>query len=133
MRAQAYFTVRSIAVLLSGFVLTMMLLSNSWASASARPLPKDGVLGVLSLSSMPAIVIDDQPRKMSASGQIRNEKNLIVQTSTLSGKQDVNILYKQNKLGQIDRIWILTDAEYTRIRNGDPAPLPTALPPPVQK
>lgn len=118
-------------------VAAVLFLMLTWsapalATAEIRPLPANGVLGTLSLTAMPAIVIDDQPRTLSASGQIRNQKNLIVQTSTLKAQADVKVLYKTNRSGQIDRIWMLTDEEYVRISTGAKAPLPLPGPAPAQ-
>jgi len=104
------------------FSLGSMLCNVGFAMES-RPLPVNATLGTLKLSAMPNIVIDGQGYKLSASAQIRNQKNLVVQTTTLSGP-DVMALYKKSSQGQIDRIWILTDVEYQNIKNGvKPAPL----------
>jgi len=99
------------------------LLCNAGFAMESRPLPANGTLGTLKLSAMPGIVIDGQAYKLSASAQIRNQKNLLVQTTSLSGP-DVGVLYKKSSQGQIDRIWILTDLEYQNIKNGvKPTPL----------
>jgi hypothetical protein len=89
-------------------------LTMSNVSYADRPLPANGVLGVFKPSATPNMVIDNQPVKLGAGAQIRNEKNMIVQPAALSGA-DVHILYKKGIQGQIDRIWILTEAEYERI------------------
>ncbi len=86
-------------------------------AADDRPLPYNGTVGTLSISALPAIVIDGQTHKLTAGAQIRNDKNLIVQTATLKGA-DVKVLYNLNKLGQVDRIWILTPAELQQFESG---------------
>jgi hypothetical protein len=125
-------TIRKIACLGLFFCLFAGIAQLSYALVDDRPLPKDGVLGVFSPSKLPAIIIDDKEVKLGAEAQIRNQKNVIVQTTTLkaeSNGQDVKILYQKDKLGQIKRIWILTDEEYHRVKYGaPPKPLPPIRP-----
>jgi len=112
-----------IAGLIFSVLLSFMLSAPSVAAPEARPLPANGILGSFQPSALPKIVIDDQTYILAAGAQIRNQQNLIVQKSTISGP-DVNVLYKKNRQGQIERIWILTDAEFKRISSGEkPAPL----------
>jgi len=99
------------------------MLCNVGLAMESRPLPASATLGTLKLSAMPTIVIDGHVQKLDAGAQIRNEKNLIVQTGSLYGP-DVSVLYKKSKDGQIDRIWILTKEEFQRISHPvQPAPL----------
>jgi len=111
-----------------GLMFTLCLIVGNLSYAEDRPLPADGILGTLKSSAMPKIVIDGNQVKLTAAAQIRNQKNLIVQVSALSGSAsapDVNVLYKKSKQGQIERIWLLTDQEYQRIKSGvKSAPLP---------
>ena len=114
-------------------VLAFVLLlpaSVTWAAAAdqSRPLPPDATVGWLQMSAMPSIVIDEQPHKLSAAAQIRNQKNLIVQVSSLSGKEDVPVLYQTNKIGQVVRMWLLTDVEYQRIHSGEKQSVVTPMP-----
>ena len=95
-----------------------------------RPFPSDAMIGVLSPSAAPTIVIDGKIRQLTAGAQIRNENNLIVQPMTLAGP-DVKIVYKVNGQAQIERIWILNTAEAQQIQSTIPASMiyvsPTAI------
>ena len=105
------------AVTLYFGVFFILMTSNFSQAAESRPLPANAQLGVLSPSARPRIVIDDQVYSLSAGAQIRNQKNMLIQTASLAGR-DVKVLYKKSAQGQIDRIWILTDAEVERISSG---------------
>jgi len=95
----------------------LMMTCPTFASVENRPLPADGVLGTLKPSAIPNIVIDNKVVQLSAAAQIRDQRNLIVQTRAIKGP-DVYVLYEKNKLGQIERMWILTEEEYQRIKSG---------------
>ena len=107
--------IKNTAARMTGVIFSLgLMFGNLCFAMDSRPLPANGILGTLRLSAMPAIVIDDQLYKLSASAQIRDQKNLLVQTAALSGP-DVKVLYKKSSQGQIDRIWILTAQEFQRI------------------
>lgn len=110
------------------FCLLVGAADLSFAAIENRPLPEDGVLGVFKSSQIPVIIIDNKEVKLSAGAQIRNQKNVIVQTALIKGENkgaDINVLYKKNKMGQIQRMWILTDEEVGRVKSGNKLkPLP---------
>ena len=116
-----------------GFVCLVfgVLLSSPIFAAADRPLPKDGILGMFHPAAIPAIVIDDETIKLAAGAQIRDQKNLIVQTGAINGP-DVHVLYQKNPQGQIQHMWILTDQEYQHISSGDTPLLPGVKAAPVQ-
>jgi len=116
MQANTKSTAMRAAGLYFGMFLILMISKLSLA-AEGRPLPANAILGIFSPSALPRIVIDGQGYLLSAGAQIRNQNNLIVQTSNISGP-DIEVLYKKSRQGQIDRIWILTRAEFDRIRSG---------------
>lgn len=97
----------------------LSLANNVEAQAVSRPFPGDGLIGVLSPSTNPVIVINGLVRQLSAGAQIRNENNMIVQPMALSGP-DVRIIYQQNQQGQITRIWILNTTEAQQITSAIP-------------
>jgi hypothetical protein len=119
-----------------GLIFSLCLAVSNSSYAEDRPLPADGILGTLKPSAIPKIVIDGKPVTLTGGAQIRNQKNFIVQVGALSGSAsspDVNVLYKKSRQGQIDRIWLLTDQEYERIKTGaKPAPLPPIKNSPTQ-
>jgi hypothetical protein len=97
--------------------LGLMMTNAARATAESRPLPADGMLGTLKPSAIPSIVIDNKVVPLSPAAQIRDQRNLIIQTRAIKGP-DVYVLYEKNKLGQIERMWILTEEEYQRIKSG---------------
>ncbi len=111
-----------------GLVFSLCLAAANVSYAQDRPLPADATLGTLKASAVPKIVIDGNPLKLTAGAQIRNQRNFIIQASALSSStagSDVNVLYKKSRQGQIERLWLLTDQEYQRIKSGaKSAPLP---------
>jgi len=108
------------AGLIFSVLLGLLFSLSIQAAPQVRPLPANGILGTFQPSALPKIVIDGQVCVLSAGAQIRNQKNLIVQTGTISGP-DVKVLYTKDRQGQLSRIWILTDAEIERINSGAPA------------
>ncbi|MET3109031.1 hypothetical protein AAKU67_003348 [Oxalobacteraceae bacterium GrIS 2.11] len=116
-----------------GFALLLLLsaMVSNPSFAEDRPLPKNGILGTFKPSLLPKFVIDENLVRAGAGVQIRNQKNLIVQTSALSGP-DVKILYTKNNQGQVERIWILDDEEFQRIRSGGNPAFPGVKTPPVK-
>lgn len=104
-------------------ISSLMIGSPSYAVVADRPLPKDGLLGKFKPSAIPTLVIDNKVVKLSAGAQIRDQKNRIVQIAGIRGP-DTNVLYEKNQQGQIERMWMLTDEEYKRIKAGaKPVPL----------
>jgi hypothetical protein len=98
-------------------LLSLLLMSRTGIAMEDRPLPADGILGVLTASALPKVIVDNKQVQLGAGAQIRNEHNLIVQIPAIK-RTDLNILYEKNSQGQIQRIWLLTDAEYERIKSG---------------
>ncbi len=78
--------------------------------AQARPFPANVKRGVLKCSAAPQIVIDDKLMASTPATRIYNDANLIVMPAYL-GSASKAINYTINNVGQVERIWILTDAE----------------------
>ena len=116
---QVIFARISAHMLLAALCLPGMM-SGVHAQVVQRPFPGDALLGVLSPSANPVIVIDGLRRQLAAGAQIRNENNMIVQPMALSGG-DVRIIYKKNRQAQIERIWILNVTEAQKITTAIPA------------
>jgi hypothetical protein len=80
------------------------------AQANARPFPANVKRGVLNCSAAPKIVIDDKLMASTPATRIYNDANLIVMPAYLGSASKV-VNYTLNTVGQVERIWILTDAE----------------------
>lgn len=100
---------------LVGLCLLVSLMLCNLGYAMNRPLPRDGELGVFQTSALPHVVIDGQTFKLAAGAQVRNQQNLIVQPASIPHGADRKILYKKDRQGQIEAIWMLTDQEYQQI------------------
>jgi hypothetical protein len=79
----------------------------------ARPMPANTKKGNLTGSAAGTVVIDGNAMPLSVAAQIRNEKNLIVQPSTL--RQPVTVRYLTDTSGAVWRVWILTAAEVAAV------------------
>lgn len=78
--------------------------------AQARPFPGHVRRGILKCSAAPQIVINDKLMVTTPSTRIYNDANLIVQPAYLGSVSKV-INYTLNNMGQVDKIWILSDVE----------------------
>jgi hypothetical protein len=81
----------------------------SVSSGAARPLPALALKGTLTPGDSGAVWIDGKSVPLSVSAQIRNERNLIVQPSSL--QQPAKVRYLTDASGAVSRVWILTAAE----------------------
>lgn len=102
--------------------------TSALAQETVRPFPADVKVGVMNLAAGTAIEINGLARQLTAGAQIRNDKNHIVQPSSLQGGL-VKILYKENGQKQIERIWILNSAEITLFAKGIPPSFLFSTPP----
>jgi len=80
------------------------------AHAFERPFPKNAKRGTMEVGAYPTIAINDKLRRLSAGARIWNSKNMIQQPASLVGRQAV-VNYTEDRQGNIDRVWILTEDE----------------------
>lgn len=99
------------------------------AHAFERPFPESAKRGVMTPDNYPRVVIDDKPRLLSAGARIWNQDNLIEMPASIRG-EDIPVLYTEDNLGEINRIWMLTPDEVKRLPT-KPAPKPTPKPLPA--
>lgn len=106
-------------------LLTMVAGCMLAMQANARPFPANVKRGVLKCSAAPQIVIDDKLMQATPATRIYNDANLIVMPAYLGSASKV-VNYTLNTVGQVERIWILTDAEAsTPLPKTDAAPVVT--------
>jgi hypothetical protein len=84
---------------------TMMLAPGGMA----RPMPAAAKKGQLTPGAAGMVWIDGNPMTLSIAAQIRNDRNLIVQPSSL--QQTVSVRYLTDASGAVFRVWILTATE----------------------
>jgi hypothetical protein len=105
---------RKILILL---ILFSMIPGTAWISESAaqlRVLPKNGKRGVTGAAQpMPAVVIGREKLKLAPGGVIFDTNNRTIVHSGLPVGADV--WYQLNNGGEIQRIYILTPFEQSRL------------------
>lgn len=107
------------------FLIVLLSIITAFpAWAFERPFPQNVKRGTMSPAAYPEIMINGQPRHLSAGARIWNRKNLIEMPAYLQGS-DMPVNYTENSQGDIDRVWILTDDEASR-------PLPAPMNSPSQ-
>jgi hypothetical protein len=75
-----------------------------------RPLPADLVVTTMKANGGDVVLLGDTKVALSPAAQIRGTNNLIILTSQLYGTHRVGV--KRDHQGLVNRIWILTEAEY---------------------
>ena len=90
-----------------GLLLAIVTVS---ALATPRNFPATAKRGLLTATSFPQVSIDGQTQTLAPGAKIIGPQNTIVMHSTLTnGSYVVN--YTVDRLGMIDKIWILTAEE----------------------
>jgi len=74
-----------------------------------RQLPASARLADFEMRQYPELLLNGEPARMSAGGQIRDAQNRIVMPAGITGTHPV--LYERDPAGQVSRIWILTADE----------------------
>ncbi|UGQ45499.1 hypothetical protein [Massilia endophytica] len=77
-----------------------------------REFPANAKRGRMAPGYFPELTLDGKVRRLSPSGRIFNQENLVEPMASLRGSYVVN--YTEDANGDIDRIWILTPEEARR-------------------
>ena len=75
-----------------------------------RNFPAKSQLGTLTIGVFPEATLNGQATRFSASGRLYNTSNMIVQPSSVYNQPQV-VRFELNFEGQINRAWLLNDAE----------------------
>lgn len=93
---------------LSALLLSAVALAPAWAID--RPFPANILRGKFTPGYFPDITLDGKARQLSPAARVFNQDNRIEMPAALRGK-DLVVNYTQDAMGNIDRIWILTEDE----------------------
>ncbi len=104
--------------------LVAMLFSTAHAQTeeqkpNLRTFPKDARRGELVVLSAPDIAIDSKPDRLSPGVRIRDAKNTLVLSGTLSNQRLV-VNYLRDNTGLVNNVWVLTSDEAKQKMPGQP-------------
>lgn len=93
------------------FVFGLLLaIATVTALATPRNFPAGAKRGVLTIATFPQVMIDGQVQTLSPGAKIISTQNTIMMHSNLMNNAYV-VNYTIDRLGNIDKIWILTNEE----------------------
>jgi len=78
-----------------------------------RPIPEDAELGRLEIVVFPQALLDGRPVMLGPGTRIFDEQNMIRPPSTVQGVQ--RVAFARGTMGEITRVWLVTDAEHREI------------------
>jgi hypothetical protein len=111
-------------------LLPALLLSFAPLFASAqtpvREAPRDVRPGRLVVTQPPEVLLDGKPDRLSPGARIRSTQNMLVLSGSLVN-QPLPVVYRRDSMGLLHELWILTEAEYTRLGGRSPGTNPEAL------
>ncbi len=97
---------------------TLLAAASSFAQYPSQPLtrevPADARPARLVITLAPQALLNGQPAQLSPGARIRDTRNLLVLSSTLTG-QDLPALVRFEPTGLVHEVWLLTEAEYARL------------------
>ena len=82
--------------------------------AVRREAPKDVLLGKMTVDLPPVIAIDGKPDRLSPGSRIRDTRNMLVLSGSLTG-QTLPVVYKRDSAGLVHDVWILSADEYKQL------------------
>ena len=91
-----------------------LLAGTAFAQGLQRPVPKDVVLGRMTVTLPPEITIDGKPDRLAPGSRIRDLNNMVVLSATLAGKT-IPVVYRRDAAGLVNDVWQLTDREYAKL------------------
>jgi hypothetical protein len=91
------------------------------AQGIRREAPKDVVAGRMVVTTPPQIRMDGKPDRLSPGSRIRDLNNLLVLSGSIVGK-DLPVVYRRDPTGLVHEVWILTEAEYSKLPGASNSP-----------
>jgi hypothetical protein len=101
------------------FLGAALLTIASAAVAFERPFPANAKSGKVQIVDYTQVLIDGKTRTLASGARIWSTDNLTVVPNAL-GDTVHRIAYTENPDGTIDRIWLLTDEEQTKMPSSKP-------------
>lgn len=78
-----------------------------------RPIPEDAEVGRLEILVFPQAMLDGRPVMLGPGTRIFDEQNMIRPPSTVQGVH--RVAFARGTMGEITRVWLVTDAEFREI------------------
>jgi hypothetical protein len=75
-----------------------------------RKFPANALRGRLKVVQAPEILIDGKPERLSPGSRIRDPQHRLVMSASITGQEFV-VNFVRNPLGELQEVWILTEAE----------------------
>jgi hypothetical protein len=92
------------------FIFLLLSVVALSALAVPRSFPANVKRGTMSGSIYPQILIDGQIQRLSPGAKIKSRQNAIIMYSSLMNNVFI-VNYTIDNLGDVDKVWILTDEE----------------------
>ena len=104
-------------------LLALLVTAASAQSEEAKPniraFPKEAKRGELVIISAPDIAIDSKPDRLSPGVRIRDARNSLVLSGTLTNQKWV-VNYTRDNTGLVHHVWLLTPDEIKQKMPGQP-------------
>jgi hypothetical protein len=89
------------------------------AQTPVREAPRDVQPGRLVVTQPPEVQLDGKPDRLSPGARIRSTQNMLVLSASIVN-QPLPVVYRRDSSGLLHELWILTEAEYTRLGGRSP-------------
>ena len=86
---------------------------------AVRDFPKNALRGQLVVLAPPEISMDGKPDRLAPGARLRSSDNLLLLTGQVIN-QNLTVNYLRDNMGQVQQVWVLTDAEAKLKRPNSP-------------
>jgi hypothetical protein len=100
------------------FIATHAINTSSIAQI-VRHFPDAAVRGIIAFKSPPQIEVNGKTENLTVGARIRDERNMLVMTGLLLGKEFVVNFRREESTGQVHEVWLLTVDEQKVKRDGE--------------
>lgn len=100
----------------SQLIASALFLLTSFASAQVpvKEPPQEVSLGRLQADASGGMRLDGQPARPAPDLLVRSARGRTAPAAALS-REEVPVLYRRDDAGHVNRVWLLTEAEYARL------------------
>ncbi len=96
-----------------GALIAGLLLAAVALAQIARPIPDNVEIGRLAIAVFPQATLDGRAVTLGPGTRIYDENNTIRPPSTVTGER--RVAFVRGTIGEINQVWLLSDAEYRAI------------------